>query len=556
MEGEFSMQIFSIIISIILFSILFFFFEDKREQKRIRSSFQQCYGQKIHSKTSTLENLDEISLYYNLIKKEIPSDELVDEITWEDLEMNKIFEKVNHTTSYVGEQFLFSELHRLPKDKANLTLREKMIRFFHDNPEKRVDTQCILHKLQKESIHFYIPEFIQLLHPQTIPFVSLYKWLLYSLLFFFFSGMITQNSYLLFAASINFFLNLALYAVNKMKYELYLESLYGIIATVKTAKSLSALYPMEASSLSASIQNLDKISHMVVLLKQKKQIGFSGDVLGLVTDYFFGAFMLDFILYERVLKVLLHRKDDFFSLFQFVGEMDLCIAIASFRESLPYYCCPNFHETNFCTTALYHPLIENAVANDFQLKKGCIITGSNASGKSTFIKAIATNFILGQNVNTCTAKTISIPNVKVLTSMSLRDDVTSGESYYMREIKYLFRMIKESKKGRTIFCGIDEILRGTNTAERIAASIAILHYLYQTNCILIVATHDLELAKTLDKIYENYYFCESIQNGDVVFDYQIRSGICSSYNAIRLLESIGFPEEIIKEARFLRTSKR
>ena len=71
-----------------------------------------------------------------------------------------------------------------------------------------------------------------------------------------------------------------------------------------------------------------------------------------------------------------------------------------------------------------------------------------------------------------------------------------------------------------------------------------------------MATHDLELAKTLDKIYENYYFCESIQNGDVVFDYQIRSGICSSYNAIRLLESIGFPEEIIKEARFLRTSER
>ena len=154
MEGEFYMQIFAIIISIILFSILFFFFEDKREQKRIRISFQQCYGQKIHSKTPTLENLDEISLYYNLIKKEIPSDELVDEITWEDLEMNKIFDKVNHTTSYVGEQFLFSELHRLPKEKAKLNLREKMIRFFHDNPEKRVDTQCILHKLQKESIHF------------------------------------------------------------------------------------------------------------------------------------------------------------------------------------------------------------------------------------------------------------------------------------------------------------------------------------------------------------------------------------------------------------------
>lgn len=543
------MQILLIILFVIVASIAFYFFEEKSNKKRARLLFQKSYGQKPKRNSFDSDNLNEIALYYNLIKQKIPQDEIVDDITWDDLEMDKVFSRINSTVSYVGEQFLYSELHNTPKDKKKLHLRERGIQFFHNNPEKRLEAQCLLRKLPKESLNFYIPECIHLLDSNTIPFIKVYKLLFYSLICFLIGGIITQNTWILYAAGINFFINIGIYALNKLEYELYMESLYGIIATVKVAKSLSHVCPNDVMLPPSSMKSLDKISRMVVLLKQKKQIGFSGDILGLLTDYIIGAFMWDFTIYDKVTHLLGDKKEDFFSLYEFVGEIDLCIAIASFRQSLEHYCTPQFHPTIFDGKDIYHPLIEGAVTNDFHMEKGVILTGSNASGKSTFIKAIAINMILGQTIHTCTARTIQLPNAKVLTSMSVRDNISSGESYYMKEIKYLYRIIKESKEERFVFCGIDEILRGTNTAERIAASIAILHYLRNANCLPIIATHDLELAKTLDGLYNNYYFCESIQNGDVVFDYQLRQGICSSYNAIRLLESIGFPQEIIKEAK-------
>lgn len=245
--------------------------------------------------------------------------------------------------------------------------------------------------------------------------------------------------------------------------------------------------------------------------------------------------------------------DDVFQLINctksFIGEVDLSIAIGSFRQCLDHYCIPVFSEKSLTATGIYHLLVDNAVANDFSMTKNVIITGSNASGKSTFIKAVAINLILGQNINTCTATNMTIPNVIILTSIAVRDDISSGESYYIKEVKYLKRMIEYSNQNRMVFCGIDEILRGTNTLERIAASISILEYLLSKNCMLMVASHDLELAHSLDGRYENFYFCESIEGQDVVFNYKLCAGISHTNNAIRLLESMGFPEEIVLKAK-------
>ena len=124
-----------------------------------------------------------------------------------------------------------------------------------------------------------------------------------------------------------------------------------------------------------------------------------------------------------------------------------------------------------------------------------------------------------------------------------------GESYYMKEIKSLKRTVNSMNVRVPVLCAIDEILRGTNTNERIAASAAILKYLRQQNCIVIVATHDLELLSLLEEDgYEYYYFSEQPDNGDVLFDYTIRKGMNRETNAIKMLQRIGFPEDIIYEA--------
>ena len=194
--------------------------------------------------------------------------------------------------------------------------------------------------------------------------------------------------------------------------------------------------------------------------------------------------------------------------------------------------------------------------SDYGDKKGqyptesrAILTGKNASGKSTFMKAVAINVILAQTINTCVAKNMKMPAIQVMTSMALRDDVLQGESYYMREIKYLKRMLDELKTGEPMLFVIDEILKGTNTRERLAASNAILSYMEQKQGFLLIATHDLELVYALKNRYDTYYFDSQVHEKDIVFPYKIRRGIVGKTNAIDLMELLDFPEEITDQAR-------
>lgn len=288
---------------------------------------------------------------------------------------------------------------------------------------------------------------------------------------------------------------------------------------------------------------------MIGSLERKKQASITGDIAALVSDYLIGALMWDFIVYDKVIRNLMGKQKEFMELYRFVGETDMCISIASFRRSLEEYCIPEFSEKKLVMEDIYHPLIDMPVKNSLDMKKSILLTGSNASGKSTFVKAIAINTILGQSIYTCAAKHMIIPNARIITSMAIRDDILSGESYYIREIKYLKRMIEKSNEERMLICGIDEILRGTNTMERVAASMAILNYLYDKNCLIMVATHDLELAKTQANKYDNYYFCETFEDNDIAFNYKLYKGISNTHNAIQLLQTVGFPEEIVDSAR-------
>ena len=130
--------------------------------------------------------------------------------------------------------------------------------------------------------------------------------------------------------------------------------------------------------------------------------------------------------------------------------------------------------------------------------------------------------------------------------MAVKDDLMAGESYFIREIRYLRRILDSLDSDKTTICAIDEILRGTNTGERIRASRAILEYLKDRNCISLVATHDRELTELLKEDYDNYHFSEEIGEHDIVFNYRIIEGPASSQNAVKLLEFAGFPKEIIR----------
>ena len=118
----------------------------------------------------------------------------------------------------------------------------------------------------------------------------------------------------------------------------------------------------------------------------------------------------------------------------------------------------------------------------------------------------------------------------------------------MAEAEALLRIIKALELNIPVFCPIDEIFRGTNPIERISASAEILKYINSKKSISIVATHDRELTEILKDNYEFFYFSEKVDNAGLKFDYKLKKGISKTRNAIKLLDFIGYPKEIIKSS--------
>lgn len=139
----------------------------------------------------------------------------------------------------------------------------------------------------------------------------------------------------------------------------------------------------------------------------------------------------------------------------------------------------------------------------------------------------------------------------IVTSMAIQDNVLDGDSYFIAEIKSLQRITRMIEAGKPVISFVDEILKGTNTIERISASAAMMEWLSTNKGMNIVASHDIELTEIARHTYTNYHFRESIENGEVMFDYKIHSGPSETRNAIKLLEILGYPESVTTKANGL-----
>lgn len=182
--------------------------------------------------------------------------------------------------------------------------------------------------------------------------------------------------------------------------------------------------------------------------------------------------------------------------------------------------------------------------NSILIKNNILFTGSNASGKSTFIKAVALNCILAQSLNTALCSKYRCKFSNVVTSMAIKDNILSGDSYFIAEIKSLKRLLDSLNGEIRVLAFVDEILKGTNTIERISASASILKYAESTNGRLLVATHDMELTQILET-YENYHFSETVTEDEVTFDYKLKKGPSNTRNALKLLKAMNFNNEVV-----------
>ena len=473
-----------------------------------------------------------------------------DDVTWTDLEMDEVFLRINQTGSYIGEQVLYQILHS--GNDSFFRENRQMMDAIGENESIRQELVLRLYPIGKRQEAYYLPQFFEnagMLRPG-------YSWVFHVLQLCLAAAVLLAVTF----RSVPFYMGLALsvvvnfivYIVMKMKYDILMSSFSGIAQVLElfewSIRQEKVPLPVN-SRMKENAARLRNIRKKIGFLIYTKQSGISGDAMGLLFDYLLGITLIDVGRVDVILRMIEESKEAVLEAFTFVGRLDAALSIISFRASLMDWSLPVLTESGeIKAQGLYHPLLKDPVSNDFILQDRAILTGANASGKSTFMKSIAVNVILAQTIDTVCCAGLSLPIMKVMTSMAIRDDITSGESYYIREVRYLKRMLDEIERGTLTLFVIDEILKGTNQQERLAASEAVLKYLTHFPGYCVIATHDMELVEKLQNRYRPYYFESHITENNVTFDYRIHSGRGGESNALALLQAFGFPSEIIQDA--------
>ena len=226
------------------------------------------------------------------------------------------------------------------------------------------------------------------------------------------------------------------------------------------------------------------------------------------------------------------------------------LAAARLRGETPT-CRPEFTDGKYLRAEeVIHPLIGDCVPNTLELDgTGLLLTGSNMSGKTTFIRTLVLNALLAETLDICFAEAYTAPYMKIYSSIRISDDIAEGTSYYLQEVLTVKRFIDASQEPAPCLFALDELFKGTNTTERIAAGKAVLAHLNRGPHLVLVSTHDVELADLLRKDgYELHHFREEVIDGKLVFDYQLHTGPLTTRNAIRILEMYDYPRDLIAEA--------
>ncbi|WP_439129099.1 MutS-related protein, partial [Polaribacter sp.] len=267
-------------------------------------------------------------------------------------------------------------------------------------------------------------------------------------------------------------------------------------------------------------------------------------------------FNVEYLMFYTFIDSITKERKNIEKMFLFIGEIDAAISTASLKSGNLTTCSPKFtkeNQVNF--SEIYHPLLKNCVKNNLQLqKKSMLLTGSNMSGKTTFIRTIAVNSILAQTLHFCFAKSYAAPFYKIYSSIRITDDLLDNTSYYLQEVLAVKELIDASLSTAPCLFVLDEIFKGTNTVERISGGKAILSYLNKQHTVL-VSTHDIELTALLVKDnYDLFHFSEQIKNDELLFDYKIKTGKLTTRNAIKILDLYKYPREIIEDAKQTETN--
>lgn len=535
--------------AVLIFMMIQSYLEEKRRAAQFKKRLQKEYGTVLKYEYSE-ERVSALKGYYDTHEKSVGH---VDDISWNDIDGERLFRRINYCYSSAGEEYLYYRLRNLQFDAEpeQMQVFEDKINWLDSHEEERIRMQIEFAKLGrtgKYSLFRYIDYLCQLV---CIP---AYRFLWIPLAYIITVILIFTFPQAGVFAIVGLFTALMFVHLKKKKeVEPYLISFKYIIRVLKLAERLGKhpveCWQEECSKLLELRKKVSGISDLSMSVFPTESS--AGDALADSIRGFSNMLThIDIFVFYRMLKQVNKNKDIIDEMVTLMGKMESQISIASFRRSLPHYAVPVFKDREGMKIVDgIHPLIEEAVPNSFDISGSMLLTGSNASGKSTFLKMVEICMILAQTIQTVPAKFYEAKEYRVYSSMSLRDDLESGESYYMVEIKAIKRILEAAKEtGHPVAGFVDEVLRGTNTVERIAAASEIMESFTDNGMLSFAATHDIELTNLLAHKYDNYHFEEVIENDDILFPYILLEGPARTRNAIKLLRLMGYPDELTERA--------
>ncbi len=493
-------------------------------------------------------------------RDEAHEDRYLDDRTWQDLNLDLVFADLDRTHSLPGEIELYRAI-RVPEETPEvLEARDEVISLFQSKATARTDVQLELSQLGRTLFDLGILELLWGKLPPRSRFTPLYR-LLTTLVVACVAVSILLGlnglpcgKFAFVSLGVLYAINFSIHYCTRRILEERIRSIRYLSKMIVAGRRLSGL---GIAGLEDSNRRLERYtsatkaipSATVALVPER---GGAFELVDLMQEHLSILLLVEVRAFYAVLKEIKEHRAHLQGLFRTIGELDALQAIASYRKGLGSYCKPEFAADGLLleVEGAFHPLLESPVPNSIAITgNGCIVTGSNMSGKSTFLRTLGVCAVLAQSAYTCPAAAYRGSIFRVASSISPVDDLMEGKSFYYVEAERLLEMIRSSQGAMPALCLVDELLRGTNSTERLAASEEILSYLAKNNAVVVVATHDVELVDRLTRSYESFHFSDHVDADGLRFDYLLRPGRATTTNAIRLLEHLHYPDEIVENAR-------
>lgn len=478
-----------------------------------------------------------------------PAAAAIDDKTWNDLSGDELFLRMDGCASSPGRSVLYERMRNPSLDPAVILARRKGHEERAADPEGIRPLRKALAALgtSKSCLHEYLDS---LAPSKADRWEFLYPAIAAANLVCFLSPLLIgiRAGGLLIAAAV--IASVAIYSSFKKKSLRDSESMYYvaklIAAAGRIAKAKTDLFPEERLRLGPLAKRLKPLRERCAFFL--KPSGAAMDFVDAALELFKMLFLLEAINYSYARSGCVRERRALLETFELVGGIDASLSVSAYLDAEKRRAAVEIAPgPGVSATGMIHPLLDDPVPNSISIgQRGAIITGTNMSGKSTFLRALGLNLVIADLSGYALASAFSFSPLCPMSAINDVDDVLRGKSKYLGEAERLLQFIKLREEGNAHLFLIDEILSGTNSVERTIAASEILRYLAARGALTVAATHDLSIAEALDGVYDNYHFDDEVSESGLAFDYRIKPGIVTKRNALKLLAFLGYPKEIVE----------